>query len=74
VVRALPQRKAHVDGAMEVSNDPFHGMHVCVRGGCLGRANDAQRRGNIVTRANGRVLETAHDTGVDVLGHPGKGG
>jgi hypothetical protein len=44
---------------MEVSKYLFQSVHVCVRGGCLGGAKDAQRRGNIGTRANGRVLETA---------------
>jgi hypothetical protein len=47
---------------------------VCVRGGCLGEAKDAHRRGSIGTRANGRVLETTQEAWVDVLGHPGKGG
>jgi hypothetical protein len=77
VVRAPPpppKRQAHVDVAMEVSKHLFHSMHVCVRGGCLGGAEDAQRRGDIGTRANGRVLETAQEIGVDVLGHPGEGG
>jgi hypothetical protein len=40
----------------------------------LNGAMDAQRLGNIGTRANGRVLEAALETWVDVLGHPGKGG
>jgi hypothetical protein len=53
---------------------PFSCVLVCVRGGCLGGAKDAQCRGNIGTRANGRVLETAYEAWVDVLGHPGKGG
>jgi hypothetical protein len=48
-------------------------MQVSVHGGCLGGAEDAQRRGNIGGRAYDRVLETAHEAGVDVLGHPGKG-
>jgi hypothetical protein len=38
------------------------------------RAKDAQRRGNIGARADGRVLETAKEAGVDVLVHPGTGG
>jgi hypothetical protein len=74
VVRASPQRQAHVNGPMEVSEYRLHGMHVRVRGGCLGGANDAQRRSNIGTRANGRVLKTAREAGVDVFRHPGKGG
>jgi hypothetical protein len=73
VVRAPPQSHAHVDGAMEVSKDLFESLHVCVRGGCLGGAENAQRRGEIGTRAYGRVLETAHETRVDVLGHAGEG-
>jgi hypothetical protein len=47
-------------------------MHVSVHGGCLGGAKDAQRRGDIGTRANGRVVETAQEARVDVLSHPGK--
>jgi hypothetical protein len=50
-----PKRQAHVDGAMEVLKDLFESLQVCVRGGRLGGAKDAQRRGNIGTRANGRV-------------------
>jgi hypothetical protein len=75
VVRAPPpQRHAHVDAAMEVSKDLFQSVQMCVRGGCLGGAKDTQRRENIGTRANGRVQKTAHETWVDVLCHPGKGG
>jgi hypothetical protein len=48
-------------------------MHVCVRGGCLGGAEDAQRRGDIGARADVRVLKTTQETRVDVLGHPGEG-
>jgi hypothetical protein len=59
---------------MGVSKEVLQGLKVIVRGGCLGGAKDAQRRGNIGTRANGRVLETAQKAGVDVLGHPGEGG
>jgi hypothetical protein len=59
---------------METSEYLLEGMQVSVRGGCLGGAKDAQRRGNIGARADGRVLEAAHEDGVDVLGHPGKGG
>jgi hypothetical protein len=40
----------------------------------MGGAKDAQCRGDIGARANGCVLETAHEAGVNVLGHPGKGG
>jgi hypothetical protein len=69
-----PQRHAHVDGAMEVSKDLFHSLLVCVRGGGMGGAEDAQRRGDIGTRADGRVLETAHEAWVDVLGHSGDRG
>jgi hypothetical protein len=74
VVRAPPQRRSHVDGAMEVSKDLFESMQVCVRGGCLGGAEDAKRRGDIETFAYGRVLETAHEAWVEMLGHPGEGG
>jgi hypothetical protein len=59
---------------MEVPEYLFQGIQMSVRRGCLGGAKDAQRRGNIGARADGRVLETAHETWVDVLGHPGKGG
>jgi hypothetical protein len=59
---------------MEVSKDLFQSLHVCVRGGGLGGAEDAQRRGDIGTRAYGRVLETAKEARVDVLGYPGEGG
>jgi hypothetical protein len=55
---------------MKVSKDLFQSPQVCVRGGGLGGAEDAQRRGDIGTRADGRVLEA----GVDVLGHPGERG
>jgi hypothetical protein len=46
---------------------------VWVRGGGLGGAEDAQRRGDIGTRLDGRALETAQKTWVDVLGHRGEG-
>jgi hypothetical protein len=59
---------------MEVSEYLLRGMQVSVRGGCLGGANDAQRRGNIGARAYGRVLDIAEEARVDVLGHPGEGG
>jgi hypothetical protein len=59
---------------MDVAKYLFQRLHVGVRGGCLGGAEDAQRRGNIGTRAYGRVLEVAQCNGVDVLGHSGKGG
>jgi hypothetical protein len=47
---------------------------MSVRGGCLSLAKNAQRRENIGAREDGRVLETAQEAVVDVLGHPGKGG
>jgi hypothetical protein len=59
MVRASPQRHAHVDGAMKVSKDLLQGVQVSASGGCLGGAKIAQRRGNIGTRAYGRVLKTA---------------
>jgi hypothetical protein len=59
VVRAPPQRQAHVDGAMKVSENLLENLQVGVRGGRLGGAEDAQRRGHIGARANGRVQETA---------------
>jgi hypothetical protein len=74
VVHAPPKRQAHVDGAMEVSEYILQGLKVSVRGGCLGGAKDAHRRGNIGARANGSVLESASEAGVDVLGHHCKGG
>jgi hypothetical protein len=73
VVRAPPHGQAHVDGAMDVSKYLLQSMQVGVRGRCLCGAKNAQRRGNMGTRANGRVLETAREAGVDVLGHPVKG-
>jgi hypothetical protein len=74
VVRAPPQREAHVDAAMEVSEYLLQGPHVSVSAGCLRGAKDAQRRGNIGARVYGRVLEIAQEAGVDVFGHPRKGG
>jgi hypothetical protein len=41
VVRASPQRKAHVDGAMEVSKYLLQSLQVSVRGGGLGGAKYA---------------------------------
>jgi hypothetical protein len=40
----------------------------------LGGAEDAQRRRDIGTRPDGRALETAQKTWVDVVGHRGEGG
>jgi hypothetical protein len=59
VVRASPQREAHVDSAMEVSKCVLRGLQVSLREIGMGGAKDAQRRGNIGTRAYCRVLETA---------------
>jgi hypothetical protein len=59
---------------MEVSEDLLHGLHVGVHGGCLGGAKDAQRRGYTGARADGRVLQTAQEDELDVLGNPGRGG
>jgi hypothetical protein len=59
---------------MKVSENLLQSLHVGVRGGGSGGAEDAQRRGNIGARANGRVLEIAQETGVDVLRHAGERG
>jgi hypothetical protein len=68
-----PQRKAHVESAMKVAKDLLHGLQVSVCGIGLGGAKDAQLRGNIRTRTNGRVLKAAEEAGIDVLSHSGKG-
>jgi hypothetical protein len=59
---------------MEVSKDLFRSLQVGFRGGSLGGAEDAQRRGDIGARVDGRVLETAQEAWVDVLGHAGEMG
>jgi hypothetical protein len=58
---------------MEEAKDLLQGSHVSLRGFGLGRAKDIQRRGNISTRANGRVLKAAEEAGIDILSHSGKG-
>jgi hypothetical protein len=74
VARHPLQRKAYASGAMEVPEYLLQGLHVSVRGGCLGGTKHAQRRGDIGARANCCVLETCHEARVDVLRHPGKWG
>jgi hypothetical protein len=73
VVRASPQRKAHIDSAMEISKDLVEDLHANLRGIGMGGAKSAQRRGNIRTRGDCRVLKAAEEAGVDVLSHAGKG-
>jgi predicted TIM-barrel fold metal-dependent hydrolase len=58
---------------MEVAKDLFLGLQVSFRGIGLGGAENAQRHGNIRTRAYGRVLKATEEAGVDVLSHSGKG-
>jgi hypothetical protein len=66
VVRT-PQRQAHVNSAMEVANHLLQGMPVSLRRMCQGGAKDAQRRSNIMTYADCRVLKVAEEAWVDVL-------
>jgi hypothetical protein len=74
VVRTPPQRKAHVDSAREIAKHLlFQGMQVSLRGICMGGAKYTQRRGNIGTRADCRVLKVAEEAEVEILSHLVKG-
>jgi hypothetical protein len=58
---------------MKVAKDLLQGMQVSVRGIGMGGAKDAQLRGNIRTRTDGRVLKAAEEARIDVLRNSGKG-
>jgi predicted TIM-barrel fold metal-dependent hydrolase len=58
---------------MKVWKDLLEGLQVSLRGTGRGGAKNAQRRGNIMTRAYCRVLKAAEEARIDVLSHSGRG-
>jgi hypothetical protein len=59
-----------------MAEDFLEGLEVEFRGVGLGKTHDTECCGDVWARANGSVLETAEEAGLDITGktHEGDGG